>query len=407
LQAGSPERQLRTLTSLGGPSGRPASEDLNLQRFLRLVALVLALLVPSSAGASAQAAPPTPPPAASVYTSDAHPECTIVPVPSVDGVFTVDIIYVLGVQQPGTNSTGGPKCGPEVWTPAILFLRGLGNAGEGLSLRDVYLQGISVPKYVLVAAEACGDDRGFNCGFFSVLVPGQRSGEHWNAATAAAHNLQKSKPPTNLGPRASSGTWDFMGEEPQPVSDACLKALPLDPCWGSGYEDYSQPITPLAPSAVSTPTPSTQNEPPPPNIPPEFCGTWGNHGEGLTIDCTMPDYGATVASNIDILGRARVWCVEPGTNKRNPPPCDTILANGDVTVGIHISMWAEPSTDPAVDGLIATVVLSNTEFTKRGESEQFTMEPGNLLHGTGANGYDAYYCNDTTDPAVRSLWCGA
>jgi hypothetical protein len=121
----------------------------------------------------------------------------------------------------------------------------------------------------------------------------------------------------------------------------------------------------------------------------------------------MPDYGATVASNIDILGRARVWCVEPGTNKRNPPPCDTILANGDVTVGIHISMWAEPSTDPAVDGLIATVVLSNTEFTKRGESEQFTMEPGNLLHGTGANGYDAYYCNDTTDPAVRSLWCGA
>jgi hypothetical protein len=148
-------------------------------------------------------------------------------------------------------------------------------------MRDVYLQGISVPKYVLVAAEACGDDRGFNCGFFSVLVPGQRSGEHWNAATTAAHNLQKSKPPTNLGPRAASGTWDFMGEEPQPVSDACLKALPLDPGWGSGYVDYSQPITPLAPGAVrATPTSAGAASVPDISV---FVGTWEGHQRVLEV----------------------------------------------------------------------------------------------------------------------------
>jgi len=264
-------------------------KDLNLKRFLPPVALVLTLLVPSGVGAYAQTAPPTPPPAASVYTSDTHPECTIVPVPGVDGVFTVDITYVLGVQQPGANSTGGPQCGPAVWTPAIVFLRGLSNAGVGLSLKDQYLQGTNMPQYVLVAAEACGDDRGFNCGFFSVLVPGQRSGEHWNAATAAAHNLQKSKPPTNLGPRAASGTWDFMGEEPQPVSDACLKALPLDPCWGNGYVDYTLPAasspapTPSAPAPTpSAPTPADAGAASVPNIS-GFVGVWWAHKERLEV----------------------------------------------------------------------------------------------------------------------------
>jgi hypothetical protein len=197
-----------------------------LKPFIPLLSLVLLLgtsSVSSAQEASAYAqASPTPTSPADTYHY--QPGCIIVPVAGFDGVFTVDTYY---------PPSGGSKCGPEVWTPAIVFLRGLSNPGIGLSAKDQYLQGIDMPKYQLFAAEAC-DIRGFNCGVFVVLVLGQRSGEYWNAATAVAHDLQQSKPKKD-----PAGVWEFMGEEPQPVSDACLIALPGDPCWGSDYVDYT------------------------------------------------------------------------------------------------------------------------------------------------------------------------
>src|SRR4051794_30770608 len=64
---------------------------------------------------------------------------------------------------------------------------------------------------------------------FMVLVQGRAMGQYWNAATAVAHDQQKSHPI-----RYEGYSWIFRGEEPKPVSVACLPALPRDPCWGTG-----------------------------------------------------------------------------------------------------------------------------------------------------------------------------
>jgi hypothetical protein len=79
----------------------------------------------------------------------------------------------------------------------------------------------------------------------------------------------------------------------------------------------------------------------------------------------------------------------------SPGGCGVLIGPGKSTemvpcapdvMGIHIKMWAEPSTDPNVPGLIATVVQSNVSYARPGNREQFTLEPGNILHVTGVHG---------------------
>jgi hypothetical protein len=222
---------------------------------IRCACALALLLVAHTAYAQAD------PTRAGAFEYPAGSGCMLVPLPGTPNVFTVDTIY-----PPDT----GEACGFRTWTPAINILRGYANAGEGHSLNGDYLSGDELPGYLLVAAEECGDNLGFTCGRFSVLVPSQRSGQYWNAATAAAHSLQRSRPP-QLSAKASSGSWDFVGEEPQPVSDACLLTLPLpvDPCWGTGFVNYSQPQRPRSMRPPRSPGRSET-----PGEPGEPCNEW-------------------------------------------------------------------------------------------------------------------------------------
>jgi hypothetical protein len=323
-------------------------------------------------------------------------------VPGFDGVFTVDIDSGLG------------PCAPTTWIPAIWIMRGIqGNAGVGQSLRDLYVKGTNAPQYVLVAAEAC-----VQCGEFVVLVSGTRSGQYWNTATAAAHALQKSKPtPPGLGgPDHPLGPWQFLGLEPQPVSDACLKALPLDPCWGSGGADvnWNQPVassasvpTPAPAPGAPTPLPTLDPAAPPatpsdpaaelaalvagdPNvIPSPFCDTWINHAAGFVLTC---DPATPTQATADVHYRIFTWCSDPSTGTTNPPPCDPPGDWGGRTTWI-ITGTADPN-----------VVFAHDTSTY--EIIRLSMQPGQLLAANGKSDY-LPYCSTSTDPAVASLYCGA
>jgi hypothetical protein len=147
-------------------------------------------------------------------------------------------------------------------------------------------------------------------------------------------------------------------------------------------------------------------EPSPPPIPDQFCGTWGNHGSQIQIDCdkvVQPDSPFTpLATNMTMEGRTYVWCTEPGTNKRNPPPCDRIEGNNIIN-GYQAWLDAEPSSDPSVDGLTATFV-TGTNQEQLGTSLTLTVEDGPLLVIEPG---DARYCRVDTDPTIRQMWCGA
>jgi len=103
-----------------------------------------------------------------------------------------------------------------------------------------------------------------------------------------------------------------------------------------------------------------------------------------------------------IEGRTYVWCIEPGTNKRNLPPCDRIEGNNIIS-GYQAWLDAEPSGDSTVDVLLATfVTVTNPE--QLGTTLTLAVEPGPILD---IEPDGARYCRDDTDPAVGQLWCGA
>ena len=122
-------------------------------------------------------------------------------------------------------------------------------------------------------------------------------------------------------------------------------------------------------------------QPSPFPIPDEFCGTWGNHGTQIHIDCdkvVQPDSPYTaLATNMTIEGRTYVWCTEPGTNKHNPPPCDRIEGNNIIN-GYQAWLDAEPSADPSVDSVTATF-MTGTNEDQLGTTLTLTVQAGPLL----------------------------
>jgi hypothetical protein len=296
--------------------------------------------------------------------------CAILPVRGVPNVFTTDVVY--------TRST--PTCGPNAFTPALVILRGLANPGIGHTMAGDYTSGNEMPRYMLV---------GYNCGQRSILVPGKQGGQYWNAAVTAANAIQAQTETLNNG---RTGTWDWLGEIPEPVTQVCLQALPADPCWGTGLPaNYTQPASL-----------------PPPAIPDAYCGNWQAHGSLLTINCAarsaIGDDGLHTAPNATINSRTYVWCFDPATGQHNPQPCDTLQGNKIIS-GAFLDMWAEPSTDPNSPGLSVTYLGTRLDNNGRGEIHNLNIIDGNVL--TIDNNPGAGFCNATTDPTISRNWCGA
>jgi hypothetical protein len=327
---------------------------LRTRRFVPLCALALLLLASSAPRAFAQA----------------NAGCTVTPVPGFAGVFTQDDVF----------TDQGRVCGPGGWPAALVILRGQANAGEGENLNNLYLNGGgSMPQYVLVAVESCRFCGPHRVATFSVLVTGKRSGEFWNTAVTAAHALQKSKP---LPP--GDPDWEFMGMEPQPVSPACLEALPGEPCWGTDpfNVNWYQPAASSPAPASSAPAPTLSAPAPSPSAP------------------AGPTPGA--ASMPNISGFVGVWSAHQTRLE--------VHADGSASAAFF------PTTAPSLEltlqftsatPTVATleVVASDSPDHTVGETWTLTLNDNDTLTPTidGVDGVGFDFCG----PQAPAGWCGA
>jgi hypothetical protein len=157
---------------------------------------------------------------------------------------------------------------------------------------------------------------------------------------------------------------------------------------GDGPSNFDQP--------PSNPLPNT--------VPQQFCGTWSRHGAQIRISCNGYDLDnpfAPNASNVQYESRVYTWCIEPGTRKRNPPPCDTTSGNTIIN-GFYEFLQAD-ATDPNANVLTAVSLGQGDDDPRAGTSTTFTLEPGPLLVAEG--GFK--FCREDTDPEAGRMWCGA
>ena len=126
---------------------------------------------------------------------------------------------------------------------------------------------------------------------------------------------------------------------------------------------------------------------------------------GITI--TRNGY-APEAPSVIAQWRTYTWCVDPFTQRRNAPPCDTMIGNMIEDGGIaSIALFHLQGQD---DQHLTGVVVATSDpngLGPWGTSLPFTMLPGNLLQvGTGDQA--TLFCDADTDYSQYSEFpCGA
>ncbi len=87
-------------------------------------------------------------------------------------------------------------------------------------------------------------------------------------------------------------------------------------------------------------------------IPDAFVGFWSHHGIGLTItrEDAFPQAGDAI-----VQWRTYTWCQDPGSQQRNPPPCDLLLDNQIADGGIASIVLVHPQgqDDSSLSGVVA------------------------------------------------------
>jgi hypothetical protein len=129
-------------------------------------------------------------------------------------------------------------------------------------------------------------------------------------------------------------------------------------------------------------------------VPDMYYGSWWHHGMNITI--TRHDW-APEAPTVIAQWRTYTWCLDSFSNKRNPPPCDSMVGNFIEDGGIASLAVFHP--DGQDERTLTGVIVATSDakgLGKWGSDLQFTMLPGNMLLLQAA-GEATLLCSDNTD----------